>query len=56
MAGNRSITVTLRANVADFKNQFDAATKAAEQTTKATEDAAKRSDTAMGRMVHVCPG
>lgn len=51
MAGNRSITVTLRANVADFKNQFDAATKAAEQTTKATEDAAKRSDTAMGRMV-----
>ncbi|MGP9682074.1 phage tail tape measure protein [Brachybacterium sp. AOP3-A1-3] len=51
MAGNRSITVTLRANVADFKNQFDAATKAAEQTTKATEDSAKRSQTAMGQMV-----
>lgn len=48
---SRSITVTLRANVQDFKSQFDAATKAAEQTTKATEDTAKRSQTAMGRMV-----
>lgn len=34
MAGNRSITVTLRANVQDFKSQFDAATKAAEQAAK----------------------
>lgn len=50
MAGNRSITVTLRANVQDFKSQFDAATKAAENTAKATEGSAKRADTAMGRM------
>lgn len=48
---NRSITVTLRANVQDFKSQFDAATKAADQTAKATERSAKRADTAMGRMV-----
>lgn len=51
MAGNRSIVVTLRANVSDFKSQFDAATKAAEETAKSTEDAAKRADTAMGQMV-----
>ena len=51
MAGNRSITVTLRANVADFKNQFDAATRAAESTAKATEQSAKRAETAMGQMV-----
>lgn len=50
MAGNRSITVTLRANVQDFKSQFDAATRAAENTAKATEGSAKRADTAMGRM------
>ena len=48
---NRSITVTLRANVQDFKSQFDAATKAAEQTAKATETSAKQAETAMGRMV-----
>lgn len=51
MAGNRSITVTLRANVQDFKSQFDAATKAAENTAKATEQSAKKADTAMGQMV-----
>ena len=50
MAGNRSITVTLRANVQDFKAQFDAATKAAENTAKATEGSAKQAETAMGRM------
>lgn len=51
MAGNRSITVTLRANVQDFKSQFDAATKAAESTAKATESSAKQAETSMGRMV-----
>ncbi|WP_193117030.1 phage tail tape measure protein [Brachybacterium tyrofermentans] len=51
MAGNRSITVTLRANVQDFKSQFDAATKAAESTAKATEQSAKQAETSMGRMV-----
>lgn len=51
MAGNRSITVTLRANVQDFKSQFDAATKAAENTAKATEQSAKQAETAMGQMV-----
>lgn len=51
MASSRSITVTLRANVADFKNQFDAATRAAESTAKATEQSAKRAETAMGQMV-----
>lgn len=51
MAANRSITVTLRANVQDFKSQFDAATKAAENTAKATEQSAKKAETAMGQMV-----
>ena len=51
MAGNRSITVTLRANVQDFKSQFDAATKVAESTAKATESSAKQAETSMGRMV-----
>lgn len=48
---NRSITVTLRANVQDFKSQFDAATKAAENAAKGVEGAAKQADTSMGRMV-----
>ena len=48
---NRSITVTLRANVQDFKAQFDAATKAAENAAKGVEGSAKRTDTAMGQMV-----
>lgn len=48
---NRSITVTLRANVQDFKSQFDAATKAAENAAKGVDGAAKQADTAMGRMV-----
>lgn len=51
MAAQRSITVTLRANVQDFKSQFDAATKAAEQAAKGVEGAAKQADTSMGRMV-----
>ncbi len=51
MAGNRSIQVTLRANVQDFKAQFDAASQAAERTSKSTEDAGRRAETAMGRMV-----
>lgn len=48
---DRSIVVRLRAEVDGFKREFDAATKAVEQTAKGTETAAKQADTAMGRMV-----
>lgn len=48
---DRSIIVRLRAQVDGFKSEMAAAAKAAESTGKATEQAAQRADTAMGRMV-----
>lgn len=48
---DRTVSVRLRAEVADFKRQMAEATKATEQVGKGTEDAAKQADTALGRMV-----
>lgn len=48
---DRSIIVRLRAQVDGFKAEMAAAAKAAEATGKASEQAAKQADTAMGRMV-----
>lgn len=48
---DRSIVVRLRAQVDGFKREMAEATKAVDQTAKGTEDAAKRADTAMGRLV-----
>ena len=47
----RSIVVRLRAQVDGFKREMAEATKAVDQTAAGTEAAAKRADTAMGRMV-----
>lgn len=48
---DRSIVVRLRAQVDGFKSEMAAAAKATEQVGKASEDAAKRADTATGRLV-----
>lgn len=50
MAGDRSIKVTLRADVSDFKNQFDQASKAADQVAKSTEDAGSKSKGVFGQL------
>lgn len=50
MAGDRSIKVTLRADVSDFKSQFDAASKAADQVAKSTEDAGSKSKGVFGQL------
>lgn len=48
---DRSIVVRLRAEVDGFKSAMADATKAAERVGKGTEDAAKKADTGLGRMV-----
>ena len=48
---DRSVVVRLRAEVQGFNQAMAQATKATEQVGKGTEDAAKRANTAMGRMV-----
>ena len=48
---DRSIVVRLRAEVNGFKSAMADATKAAERVGKGTEDAAKKADTGLGRMV-----
>lgn len=48
---DRSIVVRLRAEVDGFKSAMAEATKAAERVGKGTEDAAKKADTGLGRMV-----
>src|SRR5699024_2946994 len=42
VVANRTISVTLRANVQDFKQQFDSAAKAVESAAKATESSSRR--------------
>lgn len=50
MAGDRSIKVTLRADVQDFKNQFDSAAKAAEKVGTASEQAGSKSTSVFGKL------
>ncbi|MFJ2298162.1 phage tail tape measure protein [Oerskovia paurometabola] len=48
---DRTVSVRLRAEVADFRRQMAEATRAVEGVGRGSEDSAARADTALGRMV-----
>lgn len=48
---DRSVLVTLRAEIGDFRRQMDAATKATEQVGKKSKESSTQATTAMGQLV-----